>query len=328
MQMKTLIRTTIIAILTSLLVIIIFMIVSSFLKTEKPGFVAACVFSVMTLAALTFRYPETKWYLPPVIYLPILLFLLFAYQGEGMKFYLTSTFTCILITYIGSFLGVWLHSRKKYGLSRSLKTGVTIAGLSLFILLAAYLTERNARLNKPLISVLDTIFKTDQDLIQQNKGRNLNSTELQVLNKKWREIDSVNMIKVADIINRYGWPGEDIIGWSGNSALWVVIQHSTLENQEKYLPLMRAAVKNGKARPAQLALLEDRILVGNGKEQIYGTQTITDSLGIYKIGPIKDEMNVNKRRFSVGLGPLQWYAKQIGLRYSFPKSTKKIFNII
>jgi hypothetical protein len=86
---------------------------------------------------------------------------------------------------------------------------------------------------------------------------------------------------------------------------------------------MRGVVKKGKARPAQLALLEDRILVQNGKEQIWGTQAGTDSLGIYRLWLIKDERNVNKRRFSVGLGPLQWYAKQIGLSYKSPKSTKK-----
>jgi hypothetical protein len=145
----------------------------------------------------------------------------------------------------------------------------------------------------------------------------------QVWNKKQTENDLINMIKVAGILSRYGWPGEEIIGWSGSSAIWAVIQHSNLENQEKYLPPMREAVKNGKARPAQLAFLEDRILVGNGKEQIYGTQAGTDSLGIYKLYPIKDEQNVNKRRFSAGLVPLQWYAKQIGLRYTFQKTTKK-----
>ena len=164
---------------------------------------------------------------------------------------------------------------------------------------------------------LDMIIKSDQE------GRTIYSIDGKDWNKKHSENDSVNMIKVADILRRYGWLEEEIIGWPGSSAIWAVIQHSTLENQEKYLPLMREAVKNGKARQAHLAMLEDRILVGKGKEQIYGTQAGTDSFGIYKLYPIKDERNVNKRRFSVGLGPLQWYAKQIGLRYTFPKSTKK-----
>jgi hypothetical protein len=321
--MKTFIRYAVIAILTSLLVIFIFLLVSSLLKTEKPGFVAVCVFSILTLAVVAFRYPDTKWYLPAVTYLPILLLLIIAYQGEGMKFYLTSILICILITYIGSFFGAWLYSRKKNRLSRPLKTGVIIAAVSLVILLTIYLTERNARLDRPLIAELDSILKVDQDFIQQNKGWDLHSPEWKAWNKKWGETDSVNLIKVTDIINRYGWPGEDIIGWSGSSTLWVVIQHSTLENQEKYLPLMREAVKKGKARPAQLALLEDRILKNKGKEQIYGTHVITDSLGTKKFWPIKDERNVNKRRFSVGLGPLQWYAKKMGLKYTFPKSTKK-----
>jgi hypothetical protein len=319
--MKIFIRSSLMALLTSLLVIFIFFLVSSLLKTEKPGFVTVCIFSVLTLAAIAFRYPDTKWYLPAVIYLPLLFLLFLAYQGEGMKFYITSILCCILITYSGSLGGAWLNSRKKNGLSRPLKNGVTITALSLVVLLATYLTKREAKLDKPVIAILDTIFKADQDLIQQNRGV-VNSPEWKVWSKKASQLDSVNMIKVTEIINKYGWPGEEIIGWHGSSTLWAVLQHSTLENQEKYLPLMRDAVKKGNARSAQLALLEDRILVRNGKEQIYGTQAGTDSLGIYKIWPIKDERNVNKRRFSAGFGPLQWYAKQIGLTYTFPKSIK------
>jgi hypothetical protein len=319
--MKTIIRSVLFVIITSLLVIIIFFIVSSLLKTEKPGFVAACGFSVLTLSVISFRYPVTKWYLPAVIYLPLLLFLLFTYNGEGMKFYLSATLTCILITYMGSFSGAWLHSQKKNGLSRPLKTGVAFAAVSIVIFLATYLTERNARLDKPLIAELDSIFRADQSLMPLNKGE-LNSAEMEALNKKLRQIDSVNLIKMTDIISKYGWLGEDVIGWSGSSTLWVIVQHATLENQEKYLPLLREAVKKGNARPAQLALLEDRILVKKGKEQIYGSQAGTDSLGNYIILPIKDERNVNKRRFSVGLGPLQWYAKEIGVKYTIPKTTR------
>jgi len=179
-------------------------------------------------------------------------------------------------------------------------------------------------LDKPLIAVLDTIFKADQDLMLMHPDKlEVNSPEWKSFTKKVSQVDSVNLIKVMDIINKYGWPGEDIIGWRGSSTLWAVLQHGTLENQEKYLPLMREAVKKGKARSAQLALLEDRILVRKGQEQIYGSQPGTDSLGITKILPIKDERNVNKRRFSVGLGPIQWYAKQMGVKYTFPKTTKK-----
>jgi hypothetical protein len=269
------------------------------------------------------RYPDTIWYLPVVIYLPLLLLLIIAYNGVGMKFYITSILVCILISYLGSFFGVWLSNKKKTGFSRSLKTVLTITGFSIVILLTIYLTERNARLDKPLIAELDTIFKADQSLIKEYKGWDVNSIEWKSWNKKCSEMASVNLVKVIDIINKYGWPGEDIIGWYGSSTLWVVIQHSTLENQEKYLPLLRNAVKKGKLRPGYLALLEDRILINQGKEQIYGTQVNADSLGIKKFYPIKDERNVNKRRFLAGLGPIQLYAKQMGFRYSLPNSKEK-----
>jgi hypothetical protein len=304
-------------------VIFIFLAISSWLKTEKPGFVTVCVFSVLIVILVAYRYPDIKWYLPVIIYIPLFLLLIIGYNGEGMKFYITSILVCILISFGGSFFGVLIYNKRKKGFSRTLITVLTIIGVSIVILLTVYLTERNARLDKTLIAVLDTVFKADQSLIQENKGWDVNSIEWKSWNKKSSIIDSVNLIKVIDIINKYGWPGEDIIGWYGGSTLWVVIQHSTLVNQEKYVPLLRDAVKKGKARPAYLALLEDRILKNQGKEQIYGTHVTSDSLGIKKFWPIKDERDVNKRRFQAGLGPIQWYAKQMGFRYSLPNSKKK-----
>ncbi|MBK9289300.1 MAG: hypothetical protein IPN38_16860 [Flavobacteriales bacterium] len=41
-----------------------------------------------------------------------------------------------------------------------------------------------------------------------------------------------------------------------------MIQHSDQVTQEKYLPMMREAVKNGKAQGSSLALLEDRVALG------------------------------------------------------------------
>ena len=64
---------------------------------------------------------------------------------------------------------------------------------------------------------------------------------------------------------------------------------------------MREAVKNRKARPEQLALLEDRVALAQGKKQIYGSQIHQDpKSGKYFVAPIEDEPNVNKRRAAVG----------------------------
>ena len=64
---------------------------------------------------------------------------------------------------------------------------------------------------------------------------------------------------------------------------------------------MQEAVKKGKAQPEALALLEDRVLTNQGKEQIYGSQIKPNENGKYEFYPIKDETNVNNRRASLGL---------------------------
>ncbi len=79
---------------------------------------------------------------------------------------------------------------------------------------------------------------------------------------------------------------------------------------------MREAVSNGKAVPQYLAMLEDRVLVRQGKKQTYGSQLETDNkTQKYIFSPIDDELNVNKRRASVGLSPIEEYAKMMGVEY-------------
>jgi len=105
--------------------------------------------------------------------------------------------------------------------------------------------------------------------------------------------------------------GADVVGGQGNSTLFLVIQHADQATQEKYLPMMREAVKNGKAQGSSLALLEDRVALGQGNRQIYGSQIGRDpETQIYFISPLEDPDNVDKRRAEVGLQSLADYASR------------------
>lgn len=75
---------------------------------------------------------------------------------------------------------------------------------------------------------------------------------------------------------------------------------------------MRAAVKEGKARASSLALLEDRVALGEGRPQIYGSQVIRDHThgGRYYVRPLVDPDKVDERRAAVGLGLLKDYVKK------------------
>ena len=117
--------------------------------------------------------------------------------------------------------------------------------------------------------------------------------------------DSINQVKVKPILDKYGWLGISKIGNQCSSTLYRVIQHSDLSTQEKYLPLIREAVKNKEAEPRDLATLEDRVALRQGKKQIYGTQIGQDKKSLkYYVSPLEDPDNVDNRRAEVGLEPL------------------------
>jgi len=132
-------------------------------------------------------------------------------------------------------------------------------------------------------------------------------------------IDSSNLVYIEMLIARYGWPGKSFVGPFGNQTVFLVIQHAELPVQEKYLPLMQKSVEEGESESNDLALLQDRVLMRQGKKQIYGSQVILNNTGGQEFYPIEDEKNVNVRRKKVGLQPLEEYAKFFGIDYKLPE---------
>jgi len=174
-----------------------------------------------------------------------------------------------------------------------------------------------AKLNRPLVAELKQIFRDDQgsrleiDSVQKKYG--FNSPQIKRLWEKIDRLDSINLIKVEAILDKHGWLGPDSIGVRGTQTLFLVIQHSDIKTQEKYIQGLRDAVKKGHAFPDELAPMEDRVALREGKKQIYGSQIGTDAkTGKAYIAPIEDEANVDKRRADVGLQPLKDYVRQWG----------------
>jgi hypothetical protein len=127
--------------------------------------------------------------------------------------------------------------------------------------------------------------------------------------------DSVNLVKVKAILDTKGWPLYSEIG-DLYAALFLVIQHADLPTQIKYFPMIQQAERNGDVDPESVALLQDRILVREGKKQLYGSQLFYDeTTHTYKVSPIEDEAHVNERRAEKGMTPLQDYLKQWAIDY-------------
>ena len=83
-------------------------------------------------------------------------------------------------------------------------------------------------------------------------------------------------------------------------AVWLVFQHSPLEQQERFLPQLEDAVRRGDIAPMYLAMLKDRSDIREGRPQKYGTQSGPDGLC-----PLLDDSRVNEWRKEVGLPPIE-----------------------
>jgi hypothetical protein len=211
------------------------------------------------------------------------------------------------------------------------KSTLIIASLIL-INLSFGQTQNKKDFYTSLIIQLDTIYQEDQNnrlrldellRISRSESENLELISLvELIVKK----DSINLLKVEKILDEYGWLGADVIGEQGNKTLFLVIQHSDLETQLKYRPIMRDAVKKGNAKGKDFALLVDRIEMRQGNRQIYGSQIKIDGDEFY-VYPIIEPEKVNERRAEVGLEPIEDYVKSVGITWDVEKHkerTKKI----
>ena len=187
--------------------------------------------------------------------------------------------------------------------------------------------KSEANLDKPLVAILDSILVEDQKYRMQvdglEKQYGWNSKEMKAHWKIINVKDSVNLIKVQEILDTKGWLGSDVIGQQGNQTLFLVIQHSKQKVQEKYLPMMREAVKKGKASGSSLALLEDRVALGQGKKQIYGSQIGMDqTTNKHYVRPLEDPDNVDERRAAVGLDSLANYVTRWQIKWDVEQYKK------
>lgn len=204
-------------------------------------------------------------------------------------------------------------------------------------------TKFNANLKKELDSIykIDQIFREyiDNSTTQQRKLEIAREYKKRDLNNIWgiiKEVDSLNLKRIEQLIKQHGYVGKTLVGEPTNEAMWYVIQHS--DKIEKYFRLIKEAGRKNEIPKTLVAKMEDRLLVSKGKEQKYGTQAAgrliknadpsKDQYFLYII-PIKNPDGVNKRRKEKGFDTtIEENAKNFGIIYKeyTYKDLEKIFN--
>ncbi len=117
--------------------------------------------------------------------------------------------------------------------------------------------------------------------------------------------DSANASALMAIVNRVGWPTRSMVGVEGSEAAFLIAQHNT-PIQHQVLRLMQAAPP-GQVSPVDLAMLDDRVQVSDGKSQRFGTQISMTGNGPAKFDSIADVAHLDQRRAAAGLPPIPVY---------------------
>lgn len=119
-------------------------------------------------------------------------------------------------------------------------------------------------------------------------------------------VHRANAARLRALVAAHGWPGRALVGAVAASAAWRIVQHAIGEPDfmRAMLPLLAASDVDR----AELAMLEDRIRVFEGRPQRYGTQSDWDDAGtalVPSVG-VEDPATVDERRAAVGLPPIDW----------------------
>ena len=117
-----------------------------------------------------------------------------------------------------------------------------------------------------------------------------------------------NEKRLFELLDKYGWPTASEVSEYAAAGAALVINHTSYTIRSKYFPMLEEAFKKGEAQPLRYAKMRDRLLIEEGKKQLYGTQIKFESL-VREPHPINDPEYVDKRRAEIGLGPLSPYLK-------------------
>jgi hypothetical protein len=128
-------------------------------------------------------------------------------------------------------------------------------------------------------------------------------------------INKQNVNDLEKLIVEKGWPKKSIVGDASGSA-FLIIQHSTLELQKKYLPEIKKLCEEKEAKWSDYAMMYDRVQTKENKPQRYGTQIkYNPDTKTFELFPLEDETMVDEWRKEVGLGRLAGYVSQWGITF-------------
>ena len=157
------------------------------------------------------------------------------------------------------------------------------------------------KLNTVLIENILEWAKVDQELRFTSKENKETGKHFVYL------ADAAHGYRLRTLITEYGYPTKELIGKEGMEAFWLLVQHQDFD-----ISLQKECLEHCAFNPLNHAHLLDRVLVSEGKPQLYGTQLKRNERGgVLAPAPIEDEENVDLRRKKLGLSSIDEYVEDV-----------------
>jgi hypothetical protein len=154
-------------------------------------------------------------------------------------------------------------------------------------------------------SRLRKIYKIDQDSLDAYPDVDgLSDAQVVEVNRAYkaltRDINAANVTLIKRMLPAAGWFSSKVYGQEAATGAYLVIQHSDNPPlQKRFLPVMERMVASGEALGSEYALVYDRIAVGEGRLQRYGSQMhCVDGRMVPQ--PMEDPSRIEERRAPMG----------------------------
>ena len=150
-------------------------------------------------------------------------------------------------------------------------------------------------------------------LVRRLHGKKYLSASEDVAWKGIKEVDSVNVAKLMEITQEYGWQTDAFL------ILWH--QRGTYEEDNDvwnyFTPLINEAINKGEEKPSFWALfIDNKSVHENDGTQVYGTLIdikIENGKQLFYIKKIADPTTVDQERAKIGMSSLQAYCDRMNI---------------
>lgn len=173
--------------------------------------------------------------------------------------------------------------------------------------------------SRKIDTTLGKVYERDQNIRKAameltrsvSQGNNILVDSLVKITNEMNQIDEENIIIVEDILKN-GVPKK--LSKESYETIWLVIDHASLEKQEKYLPIIEEMNSRKILSKSRYAILYDRIAMKQNRPQRFGTQTIqivSDNTMQNYVWPVENPDILDSLRISLNLNSIAEYIKII-----------------